>query len=708
MKRRHFLRPAVWLCILLGLSWNSVSADASPRATQGVLDLQGLDWEEAKTVALKGEWAFFWKELRDPNSTLALPGEAPTFESIPGSWNGAQIDAETLGSKGFATYALKVILPPSDEILALKIPPIRSAFSLWANGKEVAHAGKVATGPTEYLPSYSPGVFLLPPGAKTLDLVLHTSNFHHRSGGMGFAMTIGPHDDVHRLHRIKNLYEIFLFASLFVIALYHFGIYILRWRELSPLYFSLMCFAGFVRVPLEGQYLFYQFFPDANWIFWLKVDYLTFIFVIMMFKLFLWELFPREWNKYIFKGLVGTGLLFALAFVVLPLSFAGYLVPMAQVFVLLSGLYCLFVVILAVRKKRDGATIMLVALGISILFYINDILYYYDQLGTGVLTTSGSFFLIIVQAFLLSNRYSRAFSLTEIYAKTFQKFVPIQFLNRIAKDGISSIALGNAETEDAVILFSDIRGFTALSEQLSPDEVFDFLNDYLSRMEPPVRQNDGFVDKYLGDAIMALFTADKPEDGARNALKAAIEMKKALEKFNHDRESIGKSQVLSGIGLHFGEVIIGTVGGGERMDSTAIGDSVNVASRVEGLTKLYQTSILATDDVLNALADRSEFQLRFIDRVRVVGKSVPTELWEVLGFSNKNPEANALRQGILFEKATEHYFKQEFELSLQAFEAYLKLVPDDHTAWIYVARCKEMMVLGAPKGWDGVTDMTQK
>ena len=331
---------------------------------------------------------------------------------------------------------------------------------------------------------------------------------------------------------------------------------------------------------------------------------------------------------------------------------------------------------------------MFVALLIFILFYINDILYYSNQISTGVLTISASFFFIIIQAFLLSSRYSNAFSLTEVYARTFQKFVPVQFLDRIAKNGISSIALGNAEPEQAVILFSDIRGFTALSEQMGPDEVFGFLNEYLSRMEPPLRRNGGFVDKYLGDAIMALFTHDDGSPRAQSALRAAIGMKKALLEYNKERGRQRKVELQAGIGLHFGEVIIGTVGGGERMDSTAIGDSVNVASRIEGATKVYQVPILATDDVIQALDQPEEFRLRFMDRIRVVGRTEPIGIWEVIGLAEDEANPGLLAEIALFEKATNHYFKQDFEQARSEFQALLELTPEDYPTQLYLDRCR--------------------
>lgn len=695
------------IVFLLAFAAHWSFASEAPRAASGVLDLREWDWEADGTAHLDGDWAFYWLQLLSPDAMPAADA-ATTYFPVPKHWNGETAGGQQLNAQGFATYRLRVLLPPSEAVIALKIPPLRSSFSLWVNGTALARSGQVADRREAYTPAYSPGVFAIPGSEKMLDLVLQIANFHHRNGGPGFGLKIGTHQQILRQNRNHSLYEIFLLASLFVMAVYHFGFFVLRKKEASALYFGLFCAVAFLRVPLEGQYIFYQLFPEADLVLTLKIDYLTFMFIGLSFCLFLYELFPDEWQRGVLKAMVIGNGIFTLLVIALPLPTTAWSVPTGQLFVLLGGGYCVYVVVRAIRNKRDGAVMMLIALLIFILFYINDILYYSEQLGVGVLTTSATFFFIFIQSFLLSSRYSNAFSLTELYARTFQKFVPIQFLDRIAKNGISSIALGNAETEDAVILFSDIRGFTRLSEQMSADEVFAFLNNYLSRMEPPVRDNEGFVDKYLGDAIMALFPLHDPAKSSRNALRAAIGMQSALAAYNAEREKAGQAPLDVGIGLHFGEVIIGTVGGGERMDSTAIGDSVNLASRVEGITKLYRVSVLASEDVIKALDTRTEFRMRFIDRVRVVGKLVPIGIWEIVGLATDPTHAAEMAHIALFEKATDHYFQRDFVQAKAEFEAFLQLVPEDFVARMYVDRCAALQQTGVPADWDGVTDLESK
>ncbi|MDX2100284.1 MAG: adenylate/guanylate cyclase domain-containing protein [Leptolyngbyaceae cyanobacterium bins.59] len=209
---------------------------------------------------------------------------------------------------------------------------------------------------------------------------------------------------------------------------------------------------------------------------------------------------------------------------------------------------------------------------------------------------------------------------------SFERFVPEKFLQAIAPQGIENIRVGQSSIRTVTILFADIRGYTSISEKLTPQEIFDFLNRYLACMGAAIDQTGGFIDKYIGDAIMALFD----DEYADSALQAAVKMQEALVEFNRDRHLTGFPEVAIGIGLHRGQVVMGTVGFTSRMDSTVIGDAVNVASRVEGLTKYYDCKILMTDSVVDALARPEAVKLKLVDTgVKVKGKESMVNLYKL-------------------------------------------------------------------------------
>ena len=210
----------------------------------------------------------------------------------------------------------------------------------------------------------------------------------------------------------------------------------------------------------------------------------------------------------------------------------------------------------------------------------------------------------------------------ENLVRAFEKFVPRQFTDRVAAEGIQNVdnvEIGKAESATVTVLFADIRSFTSLSETMQPQEVLNFLNDCFETLSTPVHENRGFVDKYIGDAIMALFDspgATDPEE-ANSAVQAAMSMQRALRAFNTRRAKDGDAPIAVGIGIHTGPVIIGTVGVESRMDLTVLGDSVNLASRLESLNKVYGTSIIVSSHTMALLDPDEKILSRELDCLRV-------------------------------------------------------------------------------------------
>jgi len=273
--------------------------------------------------------------------------------------------------------------------------------------------------------------------------------------------------------------------------------------------------------------------------------------------------------------------------------------------------------------------------------------------------------------------------------QVFEKFVPKQFLSRISDGGISNIEFGKAKTENLTVLFSDIRNFTPLSEGMQPQELMNFLNAYIKRMSDPLRLHHGFIDKFIGDAIMALFDdLGEIKDGhAKDGVKAAIAMQEAIVVYNENRKKAGYQPISMGIGVNTGEVTIGTVGTEDRMDSTVIGDTVNFTARLERLTKYYACQIIISSDTYSILEDDAFFLCRKLDFMIVKGKSRPSNIYEVF---NSNPEnIRAKKQQILktYNQALKHYYDKEWDAATDLFYDCLDVYPEDVVSQMYIDRC---------------------
>ena len=265
-------------------------------------------------------------------------------------------------------------------------------------------------------------------------------------------------------------------------------------------------------------------------------------------------------------------------------------------------------------------------------------------------------------------------TLTDAYGR----FVPREFLQLLNKNSIVDVSLGDNVQQEMSILFADIRNFTNLSERMTPEDNFRFINAYLSRMEPAILENNGFIDKYIGDAIMALFSG-----GADDAVKAGIAMLQRLADYNQTRGRPGRPELKIGIGINTGSLMLGTVGGEKRMDGTVISDAVNLSSRLEGLTKIYGVPLLISDRTFLRLQDPLDYAIRIIDKVKVKGKSERVSVFEV--FDADPPSIRSIKWSTktVFEEALANYYLQNFQDAVQLFEDYLRQNPIDRVAQIY-------------------------
>jgi len=267
--------------------------------------------------------------------------------------------------------------------------------------------------------------------------------------------------------------------------------------------------------------------------------------------------------------------------------------------------------------------------------------------------------------------------------KAYERFVPHQFLSLLGKKSILEVQLGDQVEKEMTILFSDIRGFATISEDMTPQENFDFINAYLGQMEPIINEYGGFIDKYIGDAIMALFPL------ADDAVQSSIAMLKRLREYNQLLQMAGFHPIKIGIGLHTGPLMLGTVGGQNRMDGTVIADAVNLASRVENLTKIYNTPLLMTMQTYRHLLRSSHYKIRVIDTVKIKGKSKEVTVYEV--FDADTPATIELKLETLkvFKQGLDFYHCDDFKDACSSFEEVLRINEHDEVARIYLKRCQE-------------------
>jgi len=284
-----------------------------------------------------------------------------------------------------------------------------------------------------------------------------------------------------------------------------------------------------------------------------------------------------------------------------------------------------------------------------------------------------------------------------------QKFVPNEFLRSLSKENIMDVVLGDYAEQKVTVFFSDIRDYTTLSEQMTPAENFKFVSSFNSRMSPAIHQHKGFINQYLGDAIMAIFPKQPT-----NALEAAIEMQILLRQYNQARQSKGKSLLRVGIGLHTGSLVMGIIGDEQRMDAATISDTVNVAARIESLTKHFGVNILLSEDTFNQLEQANSFNHRFLGKVLVKGKQRAIGIYEC--FDGDSAEQQQFKKQTLatFQQGLQAYFNKKFQVALNNFEAVLQTNPQDKSARLFLEKAAYFVANKVEKDWSGVERMEWK
>ncbi|HEY9666512.1 MAG TPA: adenylate/guanylate cyclase domain-containing protein [Coleofasciculaceae cyanobacterium] len=287
---------------------------------------------------------------------------------------------------------------------------------------------------------------------------------------------------------------------------------------------------------------------------------------------------------------------------------------------------------------------------------------------------------------------------------TMYRYMTQELAEQLLSSGEAKLGGDAAEVS---VLFSDIRGYTNLVESMEPEEVVSMLNEYFGQMAEPIFSHKGTLDKYIGDAIMAVFRSPTQlEDHAWRAVQTALEMRSNLAEYNARRLAEGKKAIRIGIGIHSGTAISGNIGHSRRMEFTVIGDDVNLASRLEGTTKLYGCDIAISSSTYNTCDHR--LWVRELDIVRVKGKIHPVSVYEVVG-RRSDPIPETKQKAIeLYEQGREYYLKRKMALALEKFDAVLAINKDDKAALLHQLRCQHWLSNALPDSWDGIETLTEK
>ena len=381
-----------------------------PFAQNGILDLRDWDFSQQGSIWLSGQWKFFWQQHLTP--LKPVPPEILSKASlitVPGTWNGHEYKLKQLPGQGFASFTLRVLLPSDIPHLGLKVLDMATAFEIYVEGKSVFSSGKPGETKETTIPRYGPGVAEIFPSFRTMDILVHVSNFDHWQGGIWEPILLGPLKELYHLREKRIFIDAFLSGSILIMGIYHLFLFWFRPRERSTLYFGLFCLTIAFRTITHGERYILTRIPDLSYTHLLTVVYLSFYACVPLFSLYTLSIFPKEVSKKIIDWICGTGILFSIFVILLPVRFFSATMPVFQGVTLVALGYGLFCLGKAIRLNRGDAGIFISGFFILILTIVNDILYTRQIIYTGHFVSFGLFVFILVQAILISRRFSRAF-----------------------------------------------------------------------------------------------------------------------------------------------------------------------------------------------------------------------------------------------------------------------------------------------------------
>ncbi len=372
-------------------------------------------------------------------------------------------------------------------------------------------------------------------------------------------------------------------------------------------------------------------------------------------------------------------------------------------FMLFINILFALLILMIVRLNKTFLSLLLFFLFGTIYVFLVSLLFVKVQLLIPVTTP----LLVILFSFISQITYQYILSQQEkrMLRGVFSHYVPEKLIQEIIAHP-EKLALGGEERE-VTVLFSDIAGFTTISEQLRPAELVTQLNTYLTAMTDIILKYDGIIDKFEGDAIMAEFGVPVYFEGHQKAAcMAALEMQQKLKRLCKKWAQQGKPLFRTRIGINTGEVIVGNMGSETVFDYTVIGDHVNLGARLEGANKAYNTNIMVSNYTYEAVKD--DFIFRPLDLIRVKGKTKPVQVYELIGTSETSYTDQFMEMLDLFNQGLIAYRLQQWDLAREFFEQCLRLVPDDGPSKLYIERCRFFTLNPPGPEWDGVWEFKVK
>ena len=614
----------IFICSLFLASCIKSAEPLLDTVVKGVFDAENISVGDIQV--LEGEWIFIPNKFVDPLEDF---GKYSRYENINTSWHKY---GDGLSVYGYGTYALRIKNLSSDGVYAIKTTTVSSAFIAYLEGKEIYRSGIVGNSRKfEKLDWDAPFITLPTFGKEEVTLVFHVSNFSDNKAGFLKPIEFGFYSDLLNAKNASVLTLTILAGILLLAAAFFISLFIFYPKEKQSLYFGLLAANFCLRICCYDEFLLTTIIPGISGESLFRIGYITLPLGIMFAALFINNLFSKIKKRYWFV-MLAPGILYIIINIFAPIRLSAALLQHAQIYVLLFAVYNIIVVIRAALKKDASAILFLTGFSIFLILGVRDVLIANRIIQGFFLSHIGVLVLLIPMAIVVLRNFrdssDRVIGITkqiEATNEALAKFVPNEFMNFLRKKHVD-IKLGDNILKDMYIAFIHLGVYTDLETEKDRLGLLKIYNYTLANINPIIQTHNGFIDKYLTEGLMVLF-----HGSADDVINCMLEIKSVVQFENMDREISKLPKIDLAVGIHYGRLMLGTIGEEERMDSTVISDVVNVASRLHFYALKKRVNIFISEVVKKNITNLSinEVKFEYNGLVRFRGKDEPVRIYEV-------------------------------------------------------------------------------
>lgn len=587
------------IIILFALSLYTMSCTKVEQlyVLNGIYDISDIDKDIV--YSLKGSWAYAEKEFVSP----IMPLEIYThFQPIEFGWTTYTPPQPV---QGYASYAVRIRGFEPQKVYAIHFTRTSSAFAVYLNGNLFYTSGTPGKNFKEEIFDWHADTVILPLNNETeATIVVHLSNFHDRNPGVETPFLFGLYSTLQTKIVLDKLVSSGIFSILFSMATFFISLFLFYRRETTAGLFGLLCYSFAIRTLCYNDFLLRDFFPNVSTNIMYRLGYFTFPFCAVFTFLFILNLFIKKPPK-VFYFLTIPLILYGLITLITPIPvFVGILL-IVQLYILFLSVIACIVVAYALIKRKPFALTFLISFLLFISAAIFDGLISNGLINAPFISHFGVLLLMIPMAFIVIRHFSAAFKtqeqMIESIQKTnisFQRFFPNEFLQFLNKKNVTDISLGDNIHKNMFIAFIHLGIKAKLSSSSAREELLILYNTVIQAANPIIKKYNGFIDKYLTDGLMVLFYGT-----AEDTVDCIIEITQLIKKINIHRQEQSLPPLHISSGIHYGKLMMGTIGEPERMDTTVISDVVNISSRMYSYATEKNVNIIISETVREQLLE---------------------------------------------------------------------------------------------------------